>query len=665
MARDVAVENAVYRKLREAQKEFDKSRVSSQFVTENKETLDLLAELGVRLPKLTSEMKIPEMTPQQEKMARFLWEKVKGVLEQAAGVVVNTLKIETGLAELLKNANNCDEKFEVLKAGRNRIKELKLELDTAGEAGPEEFMALKGREFRKLVRNLSLGRLAQTEYVSDKLDEIVDRLKSGNVVLIHGETGTGKTEIAKLAALKLTNKPAIVVRGYQGMRGEEIFGHTELTASELKDALKLVQHVNQLKQDWDKSHPEQTPEDKLKNHELIEKAALGESSVTISKFIIGSVYQAALEGRTVVLDEFNYIPPPLLAKLNDILTKQPGEFITVQENGIAPVQVAEGFSLILTGNINTTGTERYQDRFPLGAALLDRIAVIKYDYLPQATTGLPERHDPAEKQLYSILLASLIDPKNVDYSDNDQVKDPEKSHLLQRLEDRLFATALPGGKASLNKLWELAILAKITQDNFAEKIDAASPNAFKSGGASAVIKTSMALSPRSLMSRVVRAWRDDGFKYELDYYVGKELLERSFKPEERAYFYQIAQAQGFFKSTGWEQTPNYGSGGKLTNFEVRIPRNPAAAVSRVTGEEILVKIYGEPLARKDWPAGIFVTVDPRVMTEALLRLRGPNDLLRNRLLDLTPEQVDALMREAEARGKLKNNTTDDKDKKKD
>lgn len=102
--------------------------------------------------------------------------------------------------------------------------------------------------------------------------------------------------------------------------------------------------------------------------------------------------------------------------------------------------------------------------------------------------------------------------------------------------------------------------------------------------------------------RVIEKWRDDGFKYELDYYIAQDIFSRATDPKDRAYLYQQAQLSGFFRSAGWEQKPDY-STKNLPKFEVKIPKNEATPREIVPAREVITSIYGDIPIRTVWPDG--------------------------------------------------------------
>jgi thymidine kinase len=420
---------------------------------------------------------------------------------------------------------------------------------------------------------------------------MTELLAKGKVVFVSGETGIGKTEVARIAARKFSGQDPLVVRGYAGMSADELFGHMALTTD--RD-----EHVKAIKQDIDaalKTFKEVvTNPSKEQETELIQNV-LAKNSATISTYILGAVYKAAQEGRTVIIDEANYIPPELIASLNDIMTKRAGEKINVQQDGIGPIAVKEGFGIIFTGNINPPSgpqAKRYIGRHQFDLAFQDRISMVPYSYLPQAVDGNPKDHSQEQKQLFMVALTTaLIPPPN-----------SSQGETLERLESRYGTCFLPGGEKGIDTLWRLAKFAAVTQRAFAGEVRDGDAHGFQVNGTSVGHQPSVSLSPRAFM-RVIESWRDDGFRVELDHYIAKDLLQRALDAKDRAYLYQLSRFFGFFDGPGWDKSPDYDAAATRGVFSVALPSNPSERAAIVPARRAIEAIYGEAPGRTVWPDG--------------------------------------------------------------
>lgn len=473
------------------------------------------------------------------------------------------------------------------------VQELKKEIKELPNRNPDGFYHLHGRTVEAYAQQISSDRIVRTPYVAQQIEGILKNLAHNQITLVHGDTGSGKTEIAKLAAREHTERHTgkglepIVLRGYPGMGSEEMYGHMVLTSSKLDRAATVVARVDKEIAFWSQENPDANDEAKARATTLITQQVLAQNNVTVSEFVLGAVYKAAKEGRVVILDEVNYIPPGLLAKLNDIMTLKPGDRITVQEDGIDPIRIAVGFGIIETGNLNYTAKKVYTGgRFEIDPAHLQRVGALHHDYLPQSHEGsLADTKNPEQKQLYAIALAALL---------------TQQGHMVA-----------PEG--ALEQVWNLSQFARITQLAFAGRIGQVDPNAFQRGAVQVAHSPEVLISPRTLQ-RIIQEWRDDGFVRGLDNYVYKHLIDAAVKVPDKQYLYQLGQKfKVFDKGNGWEELdftkePN--------SFSVVNRRTAPPPLDIISKYEVIEALYGAPPARTEWPTAQAVESTRRVSEAA-------------------------------------------------
>lgn len=435
---------------------------------------------------------------------------------------------------------------------------------------PDAFHAICTEILRRYVTDLQGGRLVVTPYVQKNFDAIMGCLARQEVPFVWGDTGSGKTELARLAAFKHSGKPPLVLRCYEGMDSSEIFGYLGLSAEGVGKLGQLPDEIDAAVAEWEATHIDTTTELRDAAVRQITEAALRRQSVTVSEYVLGAAYIAAKEGRVLISDEVNFMPPPLFAKFNDVLTKRVGEYLDIQEDGATPIKIENGYGIILTGNVNVGTSSKYKNRKEFDPAQLDRVTPIQHDYPPQAVSGSLYQIERAdEKELYAIVVSSLLDD-----------------------DGNLYAPV-----RSLEKLWSLAQYARVTQLAFANRIGKQSAFAFKSGGVSVQIETNVLVSPRGL-SRLLEEWRAEGFRYELDHYVFKHLISRAFKNEDRDYLYQLGQMFGFFRSDGWfSESSDETSGAQ----ELSLPKNRAPQREFVYCRDVVRAVFGSAPVREIWP----------------------------------------------------------------
>lgn len=487
---------------------------------------------------------------------------------------------------------------------------------TAISSSPESFLAARVADLRTLRRDYDRGRIVKVPYVQEKISEMTELLAKGKVVFVSGETGIGKTEVARIASRRFCGQDPLVVRGYAGMSADELFGHMALTTDR-------EEHVKTIKKDLDaalKTFREVVNNPSPEQEAELVQGVLAKNSATISTYILGAIYRAAQEGRTVIIDEANYIPPELIASLNDILTKRPGEKITVQQDGIPPIEVKEGFGIIFTGNVNPPSgplAKRYIGRHQFDLAFQDRISMVPYSYLPQAVEGNPKDFSPEQKQLFMVALTTAIIPP----------PKHSKEDTLEKLESRHGTCFLPGGEKGIDTLWRLAKFAAVTQRAFAGEVRDGDAHGFSVNGTSVGHQPSVSLSPRAFM-RVIESWRDDGFQYELDHYIAKDLLQRALDPKDKAYLYQLARFFGFFESEGWDRRPDYDAAPTRGVFSFALPKNSSERAEIVPARKAIEAVYGEAPGRTEWPDGaVAKKVDDQNKVAALARQRAEMDAL--------------------------------------
>lgn len=555
--------------------------------------IDAFSELGITLPKTSASILEAQPLSAESKALRTMQEQdSRNGLEARAhySVLVSELKVLEREVLRDKSLNATpDTKDKMLAAIRERLSGAGEEYVGEINKSPEAFMAARVADLRGYHRQYERGRIVQTEYVQEKLAEIGEGLAASRMCFISGETGTGKTEAARIAARNFSGKKELVIRGYAGIGSTEMYGHMTLTDSSEKRMEKARKDIDLAEQVYLGKFPDASSEDLA----AVARGVLQKGGVTTTEYILGAVYQAAKEGRVVIIDEANYIPSELLASLNDIMTKRPGESIDVQQDGVGPILVQEGFGIIFTGNVNPPSgptAKRYIVRRDFDAAFVDRVPLVEYGYLPQAITGIPRDHAAADKQLFTVAITTALLPAASGVG------------TIEKLENRYGTLFLPGGeRGGLDALWRFSQFASVTQRAFAGEFKDGDAGGFQSGESNTAYIPKVQLSNRGVM-RVIEKWRDDGFKYELDYYIAQDIFSRATDPKDRAYLYQQAQLTGFFRSEAWEQNPDY-SARNLQKFKVNIPKNEAGAREIVPAREVIASIYGDIPIRTVWPDG--------------------------------------------------------------
>ena len=432
--------------------------------------------------------------------------------------------------------------------------------------------------------------------------KVLAGLELGETVFIHGDTGGGKTEIARVAAKRYSGKDPVVVRGYPKMAQEELFGHLTLKSKQdLKRAADVVARIDDQVAIWIEEHPEAKAVEKNNAKKNITDYILNDRDVSVLDYLAGAQYKAMEEGRVIIYDESNAFPDDLRRKLNDLKTKKPGEFVTIQEDGGRQFEVAQGYGEIETANIGLRygEGEKGKGRSSYSADERDRRqCVIEYSYLSQAVKGSYLEVTRAEdKELFIIALAALID-------ENGNLVAPQNT---------------------LKEVWKLAQFAALTQQAFSSTL--APDFELSQGGGSVKIKTDVLISPRGLQS-ILNAWRSDGYRLELGHYVAENLLARAFDPSQRALLYNLGKITEIFSGNGWPETPNLDTG-KVHALRIESPMNRAGPIELVSRLEVIEAIWGAAPERSEWrpqmlESNALLTEEQRIELMKQLKLLSAN-----------------------------------------
>jgi MoxR-like ATPase len=448
------------------------------------------------------------------------------------------------------------------------------------EESPEAYYHVFGQRMKEMKEVFDAnGRIVETPYVLGKIDRVTSLIEKGRPVFIHGELGSGKTELARHMSRTRLSKPYIsrwekknapprgdkdarkawakereaameplFVSGYKGIETEQLLAARTVKT---KDALPPEEQVQIIEERW-----EQFRRDKLallesngvdgeefgsREQQVDEMyptfvAAYQEQfkSPLETKTVLGPVFEAMKEGRPVVIDEINAIPHHTLIVLNDILTRQVGETYSPPFPDVKPFEILDGFSCIVTGNYKPEDGLRYVGRQPLDAAFLSRFGIVSYDYLPMQRSLEPEGLSPEEQR-------------------NHRMENELLQMLVTRFANKDLSITLPEG--GMDALERLAYIARVIQDIFSEK--QVGKEWFAQVGKSKVAPNEVlkenVLSIRHLL-HVVDQWVKDGFVRDLDDYLFQEYVDRSSaRPNEKIYLYRILKLQGdfFADDTKW------------------------------------------------------------------------------------------------------------------
>ena len=445
---------------------------------------------------------------------------------------------------------------------------------------------------RQLLRDIETGYnkgLVEVNYVIDAKKKIIQSLKQATPVYIIGHLGSGKTQIAREAAIEFTLERLIqdeleeemekwflknqsasedeaiekfrelkenkrnhyknllrdgnqeeveniypyFISGSYNLTYEDMFVEKTLSlekASANESNLELIDEVVDQYFSWTKSHGKDLKEISPQKQDLIKSKVWDSISEifiarnttygTVVKKIEREILLAVKKGRPVIIDELNTIAMQNLIGLNDILQSKIGSkaYIT----GIGPVKIQKGFGLIGTGNLSTESVS-YEGTNELNPAFKSRFLTIEYNYVKQNTLGsLKNQGDNKKNELFRILLTRLADKKG-------------NIHL-------------PTPSKTLEEIFRLAQLSRLTQEVFMGKLV---PSEEKSSSGDIPELKESVLSLRNIL-RILDNW-NLGEEKDLSLALWDGFISSITNPMDQAYILSQALRFGFFKeSEGWK-----------------------------------------------------------------------------------------------------------------
>jgi hypothetical protein len=216
------------------------------------------------------------------------------------------------------------------------------------EASPETSLLVRSHTLDRYRKEKSSQGFVVTPSRRAYLDRIQDLIESGKPILLEGHTGTGKSELARIAAKELTGSDPEVVSCNPQTRISDIYGKQSLRS---------------------------------------------EDGVTVTAVDYGPLTRALESGTLVIFDEYNELDPRQRQVLKYLFNAKPGDSVDIPGDG--KVIVKEGFGMLMTANLRS---DKYQDKGALepqeSRVFLD--SSIRVDYMPK-------------EEVYDLTLASLMD----------------------------------------------------------------------------------------------------------------------------------------------------------------------------------------------------------------------------------------------------------------
>jgi MoxR-like ATPase len=445
------------------------------------------------------------------------------ILEELRGQYQNEV-LESKKQSLIQLIDECSQYIEKL--------EEKIEKDLPFR-NPESFLAHSLLKLREYKEQLPSG-IVETEYPKTQKERAKEILTNNRLAAFLGETGTGKTRVARKIAEEMTGEYEFVP-GHRFITAEDLFYYRGLDVRKIEPS-EVPEIIRAEIERFREDHPD-LPEEEIKKYEqIITDVIKGQaaSKELTTEVFLSAVLRAAQEGKIVIIDEFNYIPPALLGGLNALIEAKPDEEISVFGQKI---KVKSGFGVIFTGNITRSEFQgRYLQREKIDPALVNRLnsGLIEYGSLPQANNlafqesilsekEFKEGKEIPKRELFEIGLTILADEKG----------------------------NISGPKDLLEKTWNLASEISLLQKLYAgEKLE--TPVKLASG--QDVVLKEYAISNRTFRS-ILESWKNDNFRYSIDWYLYDNLIRPAsvISPSETGQIFLLLKERGwFFQDKSWE-----------------------------------------------------------------------------------------------------------------
>lgn len=486
------------------------------------------------------------------------------------------------------------------------------------ESSPEAYLVDRMKRLKQLKETFDAnGRIVETPYVLEKIQRVTQYTKERRPVFIHGELGSGKTELAfhisrsKLSVPHLQRwesanpkpeAPSDILKWQERREKEQeplfVSGHKGLEMSELiaSKAIKMKEvplpneQVRMIEEGWKAYVEESIMEAQAQNasgeeleilkmeiekqKELYIKAKQEAFRAPVeTRTLLGSVVQAMKEGRPVIIDEMNAIPHHTLIMMNDLLNRRPGERVSLPYADIDSFLVQEGFAVLATGNYKPEDGERYVGRQKIDSAFLSRFGIVAYDYLPSPVLMEAEGLSPEEQRKYR-----------------------ESNELFHMFVARLLESDLSADipEHAFDQLKKLAFVMRNVQDVFSEKDVSSAFGKTTVNHKEMDSKRVLQENVPSLrhMLPILDRWRSGKYQQSLDELIFHDyILRSSARPAELSYLYTMFKVQGDFFSdkSGWPNTSE--SAQNLIDFKV--PVYSPDQMKRFTVQEIVEQLYGK------------------------------------------------------------------------
>lgn len=351
---------------------------------------------------------------------------------------------------------------------------------------------------RQYSESFQKDRILEFPSVQGVVNLGLEALRNRLPFTLAGHLGSGKTEvarhIAKLYMLEngMANPQESFDDAYDRLQPEFFSGSEEASVYDLIGKLKIKRESEK---DWS---PQKTTELVQKYAEDMRRQGAEIDETRVLERVLASVVQggdvetvfnygplgrALRDGRPIIIDEINMIPPQVLGRINDIAIKAVGKPIILQENGDETFRIEPGFGILSTFNVG----RQYHGTQEWNIAQASRWSGPKVDY-------------PTMEETYDLILTALLRKDRLRFPPNFPVEE-------------------------FPKLAKLAVAVREIQELFSGQTEGQRYMALKQGmraEKSQLEKT--VISTRDLMRKIILPWRESNFTKSLDEIIADNIL---------------------------------------------------------------------------------------------------------------------------------------------
>jgi hypothetical protein len=582
----------------------------------------------------------------------------EGLLDESS--IAALYKIEE---EEVRKANQLLKEALELELGERKAKKYlgkETEFEVIEQLADKEFLTSYIYYFQKmkLLRRLfNEGKVVETDYVREIIEKAMDYLTNDPPVIVyfHGEYGTGKTAIATHISKTRFHKQPVIVAGNKFLDPDKLAEEFRLqklpphqilnelaqalgkkpealeraslvevlskllgTELELKEQLiknylkdRYISSLEEGKEFSEKDFEEYFEENKSKVPDYILNDVDKIIDIVLSNsvqgvYVLGAMYKCMKEGRPLIIDEANAIPPEVIIAFNDLLTKKVGETIQIRnkeeaetiEEGMPAIKVKKGYCIMWTGNTGERYVSgRYNDIDP---ATYSRIYPIEVGFLPQSTDinhmadlmerlGLDTLKDKAFKDREELL--EFI-KKSREQASLDQIFQVLFLTLLNKRNSAEVISKADNKYSTIEDIYKLSVGARIIMDLFTNNTENIPDMPYlkqllevQSDVDLAEKLQKMNLSMRELIDGTIRRFANSGMLMDIEYYLFDFITKFNLDPKEQLIAYAVLQHVGFFQEKGWF---NYQDLNSLKEFKTKINKfNPAKEVEKYKNLETI------------------------------------------------------------------------------